>query len=55
MPRFRINYYDPVAKEYKEVIETFEDTSTITAAEWAEDAAYMYADKHWHTVEELGN
>ena len=54
--KFRIKYFDPEDQEYKEVIQEFEDTTdpTLTAKEWAEDAAYSYADKHWYEVTEVG-
>ncbi len=63
MPRFRIRYFDPVQEKEVEVVEEFNDTPAeragrlhvraVSAKEWAEDAAYTYADKHWHEVEEI--
>lgn len=53
MTRFRIEYFDPETKEIETVYESFEDTKDITAKQWAEDAAYSYADKHWHCVTEI--
>lgn len=55
MPMFKIRYADPdTGKE--EVFEMeFEDSHEphfISAKEWAEDRAYMLADKGWYHVKE---
>ena len=42
---FRIQWTDPETKEPKDEERTFEDTENVTAREWAEDWAYMQADK----------
>lgn len=57
--KFRITYTDPETGEETQVERTFEDTPAglnhgpISAWEWAEDCAYMLADKGPHRVEEL--
>lgn len=51
MKKFKITYINPDTQEEEEVIQSFEDTQTVTAEEWAEDYAYSLADKGPHTVE----
>lgn len=46
MPKFEITYTDPKTGERKSRIENFEDTPSIPAREWAEDASYSWADKN---------
>jgi hypothetical protein len=53
MPKFKIEYWDPKKEEYVEDVVEFEDTETVSADEWAEDAAYTAANKHWHQVTRL--
>jgi hypothetical protein len=65
---FEIRYTDPETGAEAVVVKEFEDTIierggpnivnkeiyvSITAEEWAEDWAYMIADKEPHTVREL--
>jgi len=51
--KFLIRYKNPETEEIVEKVEEFEDTETVTAAEWAEDYAYGRADKGWHEVVRL--
>ena len=51
--KFRIEYFDPETETIETVFENFEDTEDITAEQRAEDAAYSYADKHWHCITEI--
>lgn len=56
MTRFRIEYRDPETNELKEVEKECEDSTDphlITAREWAEDHAYMLADKGWYRITEI--
>lgn len=66
MPLFRITYIDPDTQEQVTVRERYEDSPAteeipgftvahkfISAREWAEDAAYSYADKGPFTVTQL--
>lgn len=67
MSRFRIQYTDPETREECDVEKEFfdspgivtrpdgstYDSGTITAREWAEDWAYMMADKGPYTITEL--
>lgn len=60
MKHFRICYEDPTTHEMRERECSFEDTPSspgehgpISAEEWAEDYAYMLADKGPHTVKEI--
>ncbi len=64
---FEITYTDPETEQEVVVVEEFEDTDSeitgplfdkpkkikISAREWAEDYAYMLADKGPHTVREI--
>lgn len=51
MAWFKITYTDPETQERVVVEEEYHDTPTVTAAEWAEDAAYSYANKGPYTVD----
>jgi len=68
MPKFKIEYVDPETEETKVVIKTFEDTpsarvlnetlgidytTSISARKWANDYAYMLADKGSYNIEEI--
>jgi hypothetical protein len=59
MKHFRVTYEDPETGNIKHVECSFEDTPStqavpsVSAEEWAEDYAYMLADKGPHTVEEI--
>ena len=53
MKTFKIVYDDPETQERKEVIQSFEGCSEVSAKEWAEDYGYMLADKGYYKVEEL--
>lgn len=55
MKMFHIRYRDPHTGEDVEVIKEYEDTTTVSAQEWAEDAAYMLADKGPYTVTEISH
>ena len=52
--RFKLEWLDPITREFKSDVIECEDTAAVTAAEWAEDAAYSAADKGWHRVTKLG-
>jgi hypothetical protein len=51
--KFEITYTDPETGVEAVVVMDFEDTPQIPAKDWAEDWAYMIADKGPHTVREL--
>jgi len=53
--KFKIEYRNPETREVETVYQEFEgsDDPAITAKEWAEDAAYSYADKGWYSVTEV--
>jgi len=56
MATFRIGYRDPETGEDRTVDKEFEDSHLpffIAAKFWAEDYAYMLADKGQYTVREL--
>lgn len=53
MPLFQIKYEDPDTQEICTVEKVFKDSEgggDIIAAEWAEDYAYMMADKGWYEI-----
>ena len=63
--KFKIEWTDPDTGEYQQKIDEFEDSpagvcpntgtryGAISARMWAEDHAYMLADKGWHRVTEV--
>lgn len=53
MPLFEITYTDPDSGEEKTIEHTFEDSATATAMEWAEDYAYILADKGYYSIKEI--
>ena len=56
MPRFKIEYRDPETDKVEVDYCDFEDSHDphfISAKQWAEDRAYMLADKGWYQVEEV--
>lgn len=52
---FIIKYIDPETEEQTVEFMSFEDTEDYPAELWAEDYAYVMADKGWYTIEELKN
>ena len=51
METFKIRYIDPKTGEEMVVVKEFETTGSMSAYEWAEDYAYMLADKGWYKIE----
>ena len=48
--KFKITYRDPQTDECATVKMEFDDTPEFPAKMWAEDWAYMKADKGWYEV-----
>jgi len=53
MARFKVEYWNSRDEEYAEDVVEYEDSEQVSAEEWAEDAAYTVADKHWYRVTRL--
>jgi hypothetical protein len=51
--KFRIRYIDPATGADIVTVRNFEDTPSISAQLWAEDWAYMAADKGWYEIVEV--
>lgn len=51
--KFRITYVGPTSQQNICVEKEFKDTETISVKKWAEDWAYMAADKGPFEIEEL--
>ena len=51
--KFLITYTDPKTGEEVRIVKEFGNTDNISAYEWAEDWAYMAADKGPYKIEEV--
>lgn len=51
--KFRITYTDPITDERVVEEKDFEPSTNLTALYWAEDYAYMVADKGPYEIEEI--